>query len=155
MVDRTLKSVTLSSHFNLYCKLAILIKSWLSWIKRRNEPGAFHQVVQEMLTEDKPVFQNYFQMNKEKLFELVRSLQPTISKQDTVLRESIKADNRVAVTLRYLVTGETFSSLETQFWIHRTTISETETHVLHSRMEPTYFQEPSEICAKDSGLGLY
>ena len=77
-----------------------------------------------MLTEDELAFQSYFRMNKEKFFELVRSLQPTISKQDTVLRESIKADERVAVTLRYLATGETFSSLETQFRIHRTTISE-------------------------------
>ena len=85
-----------------------------SWIKRRNERGAFHQVIQEMLTEDELAFQSYFRMNKEKFFELVRSLQPTISKQDTVLRESIKADERVAVTLRYLATGETFSSLETQ-----------------------------------------
>ena len=31
-----------------------------SWIKRRNERGAFHQVVQETLTEDEPAFQNYF-----------------------------------------------------------------------------------------------
>ena len=50
-----------------------------SWIKRRNERGAFHQVVQEMLTEDELAFQNYFRINKEKFFELVRSLRPTIS----------------------------------------------------------------------------
>ena len=50
-----------------------------SWIKRRNERGAFHQVVQEMFTEDELAFQNYFRINKEKFFELVRSLRPTIS----------------------------------------------------------------------------
>ena len=77
-----------------------------------------------MLAEDEPAFEKYFRMSKEKFFELVRRLEPNITKQDTRMRESIKPEERVAVTLRYLATGETFSSLETQFRIHRTTISE-------------------------------
>ena len=85
-------------------------------------------------------------MNKEKFFELICSLQPTMSKQDTVLRESIKADERVAVTLRYLATGKTFSSLETQFWINRTTISEIVLEVcdnIFAVLAPGYLKVPS------------
>ena len=41
-----------------------------------------------------------------------------IEKKDT-LRESIRSDERVAVTLRYLATGETFKSLEYAFRIRR------------------------------------
>ena len=59
--------------------------------------------MQEMLAEDEPAFE------KEKFFELVSRLQPNIKKQDTRMRESIKPEERVAVTLRYLATGETFT----------------------------------------------
>ena len=100
-------------------------KIWTrEWIGKRKERGAFHQLVQEMLAEDEPAFEKYFRMSKEKFFELVRRREPNITKQDTRMRESIKPEERVAVTLRYLATGETFSSLQTQFRIHRTTISE-------------------------------
>ena len=54
------------------------------------------------------------------LSDLVES---RIRKCDTAMRESIKPDERLAVTLRYLATGESFKSLEFQFRISRTAIS--------------------------------
>ena len=41
-----------------------------------------------------------------------------------MMRTPISPGERLAVTLRYLATGETFSSLESQFRISRTAISE-------------------------------
>lgn len=46
-----------------------------------------------------------------------------IEKKDTLIRESIRPDERIAVTLRYLATGETFESLEYSFRISRACIS--------------------------------
>ena len=54
------------------------------------------------------------------LSDLVES---RIRKCDTAMRGSIKPDERLAVTLRYLATGESFKSLEFQFRISRTAIS--------------------------------
>lgn len=44
-------------------------------------------------------------------------------KKDTLMRESIKPDERVAVTLRYLATGQTFKSLVYSFRLRCTCIS--------------------------------
>jgi hypothetical protein len=44
-------------------------------------------------------------------------------KRDALMRLSIKADERLAVTLRYLATGETFKLLQYCFRMSRTTIS--------------------------------
>lgn len=40
------------------------------------------------------------------------------------MRQSIKPDEQLAITLRYLATGESFQSLQFQFWVSRTAISE-------------------------------
>ena len=47
-----------------------------------------------------------------------------IQKQNTHLREAILAEEKLAVTLKYLAKGETFSSLMYQYRIHKSTISQ-------------------------------
>lgn len=63
-------------------------------------------------------------MEKGYFRELVEVVGPEIQKTDTVMRTSIKPDERIAVTLRFLATGESFHSLQYQFRISRTAISE-------------------------------
>ena len=48
---------------------------------------------------------------------------PKIEKQATRMRMPIPVDEKLAVTLSYLATGESFESLMYQFCIHRTTLS--------------------------------
>lgn len=48
---------------------------------------------------------------------------PIITKKTTHLREPISASERLALTLRYLATGESFSSLQYVFRIPPCTIS--------------------------------
>ena len=62
-------------------------------------------------------------MDKEKFNDLVGRISFHIQRQDTIMRAAISPRERLAVTLRYLATGETFSSLESQFRISRTAIS--------------------------------
>lgn len=46
-----------------------------------------------------------------------------IQQTDTVMREAIPIDVRLDITLRYLATGESFRSLEFNFWVSRKAIS--------------------------------
>ena len=48
---------------------------------------------------------------------------PAITKQTTRLRKPISAEQKLAVTIRFLATGESFQSLMYQFRVHETTIS--------------------------------
>jgi len=81
-------------------------KVWqMSWIGRRREKGVFHTLVQELITEDKPTYKRYFRLD-ERLFKYVlENVGSAIYKQDTHMRQAISADERLAVTLRYLATG--------------------------------------------------
>ena len=54
---------------------------------------------------------------------MVDKLSPHITKLSTNMRKSIPAAEKLAVTLRFLATGESFESLLYQFRMHRTTIA--------------------------------
>ena len=45
---------------------------WMrSWIRRREESGAYHQLIRELAVEDAPAFVPYFHMDKENFNDLV------------------------------------------------------------------------------------
>ena len=69
-------------------------------------------------------------------------MRPFITKQTTKFRAPISAEERIAVTLRYLATGETYESLMYQFRIHRTTISQIIQGV-YKVLQPDYMKLPS------------
>ena len=48
---------------------------------------------------------------------------PHIQKMSTFMRKALSVEEKLAVTLRFLATGESFESLQYQFRIHRTTIA--------------------------------
>ena len=69
-----------------------------------------------------------------------------IQKQNTRLRQAISAEEKLAVTLRYLATRETFSSLMYQYRIHKSTISQFVPEVckaIYSVLAPDYMKLPS------------
>ena len=93
------------------------------WIARKDERGVYNQLVQELALEDETSYRDFFRMDKHQFRFIADVVGPRISKQDTKLRPSIKPQERLAVTLRFLATGETFQSLEYSFRISRTCIS--------------------------------
>ena len=54
--------------------------------------------------------------------ELIELTGPSITKETTNMRLPIAPDEKLAVTLRFLATGESYESLQYQFRIHCTTI---------------------------------
>ena len=51
-------------------------------------------------------------LNIVQLQEILHKIIPLVKKQDTNMREAIPPEERLAVTLRFLATGESFSSLQ-------------------------------------------
>ena len=68
--------------------------------------------MEELELEDEVAYTEFFRVNGQKFRFLVDSVGYAIEKKDTLIRESIRPDERIAVTLRYLATGETFKSVE-------------------------------------------
>ena len=78
----------------------------MSWIGRRREKGVFHTLVQELVTEDKPMYKRYFRLDEWLFKYLLERVCSAICKQDAHMGQAISADERLAITLRYLATGD-------------------------------------------------
>jgi len=68
-------------------------------------------------------FQNFCRMSAEDFELLLNKIGPKISKQDTVFRPSIPTQERLAITLRFLATGDSYTSLMYLFKISKQLIS--------------------------------
>ena len=73
-------------------------------------------------------------------------VKPKITKATTNMRQPIPAEERLAVTLRYLATGETYESLMYQYRIHSTTIAKIVPEVcqaIYEKLKDNYCKIPS------------
>ena len=68
-------------------------------------------------------FQNYFRLTKTQFDKLLTLVAPKISKVDTHYRESISAEERLMVTLRFLATGSSMTSLHYEWCISVASLS--------------------------------
>ena len=55
---------------------------------------------------------NYLRMSDENVQYLIANVKPLIAKQDTVMRNAITPEARIAATLRFLATGRSFEDLK-------------------------------------------
>ncbi|GFY46006.1 protein ALP1-like [Trichonephila inaurata madagascariensis] len=101
--------VILALGFAAICDIEIMKakkrKIWQrKWLQRRTQLGCYENLMKELALE-------------------VTLVSPSIERNNTSMREAIPAVERIALTLRYLATGETQSSLSYQFRIAQNTIS--------------------------------
>eukprot|EP00112_Aurelia_sp_Birch-Aquarium-sp1_P012758 Seg2686.12 transcript_id=Seg2686.12/GoldUCD/mRNA.D3Y31 product="putative nuclease HARBI1" protein_id=Seg2686.12/GoldUCD/D3Y31 len=85
-------------------------------------------------------------MNTSTFEELLYKVRPFIEGQSTNMRQPITAEEKLAVTLRFLATGESYQSLKYQFRIHNTTISLFVPKVckaIYDVLESDYFRVPT------------
>ncbi len=68
-------------------------------------------------------FFNFMRMDVDLFNEILHDIEPIIFRRDTNMRKCISAGERLAVTLRYLASGDLYPSLQAQFRIHRFTIT--------------------------------
>ena len=76
-----------------------------------------------MLERDPEHYSNYLRLDLATFEELVQSVYPFLKKRDTKMRNAISPAEQLAVTLRFLVTAETYTSLQYQFRINKGTLS--------------------------------
>ncbi|XP_064625933.1 uncharacterized protein LOC135486765 [Lineus longissimus] len=92
------------------------------WIQRRKTRGSYAMLVDELRLEDPGSYKNYLRMDEETFEHLVQLVTPYVAREDTNMREAITPAERLAVTLRFLATGETFQSLQFSTRLSRSTI---------------------------------
>lgn len=72
---------------------------------------------------DDYLFKNFTRMSQIDYNILLDMIRPLITKRDTVMREAIPAEIRLAITLRYLATGDSYASLSFLFKVSTQSIS--------------------------------
>ena len=79
---------------------------------------------------------------------MINKVGPLIIKQTTNMRLPISPEEKLAITLRYLATGETFQSLVYQFRVHRATIVKFIPEVckaIYNCLKHEYLKVPSPV----------
>ena len=77
--------------------------------------GAYHSIMADLYATDIPGFTNYMRMTPE-FFEMIKTrLKPHLARQATNYRAPISVGAKLALTIRYLATGESYTSLSCQF----------------------------------------
>ncbi|XP_062704016.1 uncharacterized protein LOC134286423, partial [Aedes albopictus] len=94
------------------------------WIRQREDQGCYENLLKQLRNKLPNLYQNFLRMTAKEFDYLLKLVTPYIEKQDTYMRKSISPGERLALTLRYLATGESFSSLQYLFRIPQCTISQ-------------------------------
>jgi hypothetical protein len=95
----------------------------INWIARRESLGASNCLFRELSSEDPQEYRKHMRMSAEKFDDLLRLVESYVYKTDTVMKATIPARLKLEVTLRFLASGDSFSSLALLFRIPPCTIS--------------------------------
>ena len=98
------------------------------WVReihqRRTEQGEYHQLLQEMRLHDSDSHFRYLKMSKATFDQLLAKVGPLLVRRrySSVVRPSISPGERLALTLRYLATGNSQISLFFSFRVGAATV---------------------------------
>ncbi|KAF2896697.1 hypothetical protein ILUMI_09478 [Ignelater luminosus] len=99
-------------------------KVWTkNWLQRRPNNNVLHMLSKELLEEDPMSYRNFLRLTNSQFLYILSLVTKDIAKQETFMRDSISAQNRLEVTLRFLAAGKSFRSLMYSTRIHESTIS--------------------------------
>ena len=78
------------------------------WLLRRPVLGQYERLMAELRYEDVPAYKNFVRVDPEMFQELLARLGPRIAKKDTWFRKALDPGLKLAITLRYLATGDSY-----------------------------------------------
>ncbi|XP_046862866.1 protein ANTAGONIST OF LIKE HETEROCHROMATIN PROTEIN 1-like isoform X2 [Xenia sp. Carnegie-2017] len=107
-------------------------------LKRRKELGEYHRLIQEMRLNDPESFYQYFRMTPSR-FDLLLGLVGPYLKKNSLYREPVSPEERLAVTLRFLATGDSQQSIAFSFRLGHGTVTkivEESSEALWSALQP-------------------
>ncbi|XP_014661400.1 PREDICTED: uncharacterized protein LOC106804647 [Priapulus caudatus] len=93
------------------------------WLLRRPMYGHYEALMYELELEDPQAFQEFTRMDVETFHDLQTRVEPLLTKTSTRLRQPICPGLKLALTLRYLATGEFYRSLRFNFRVAHNTMS--------------------------------
>ena len=98
---------------------------WMrSWLQRRVFYGQYEKLVAELRGEDVRGFRNYMRIDPELFQELLERVGPRLMKKDTFMRKALDPGLRLAIALRYMASGDSYTSLSYNFRVTPNTISD-------------------------------
>ncbi|XP_074041484.1 uncharacterized protein [Leptinotarsa decemlineata] len=96
---------------------------WVHEINQtRLQEGEFHTLYKQLRMDEKR-FYIYFRMNFECFDEILARIENDIRKQHSKFREPIEPAERLAVTLRFLATGDSYKTIGHSFRMGFSTVS--------------------------------
>ena len=119
--------------------------------EERDVKGEYGLLVRDSQLYDEEMSFTYFRMMP-KIFEILLGLvAPVIKKKSTKMREPIIVDQRLSVTLRYLTTGNTYTTISNNYRMSPTTVGrivcETCNVTWEKLKEAGYIKTPSTVPA--------
>uniref|UniRef100_A0A8C4RYU1 Protein ALP1-like n=1 Tax=Erpetoichthys calabaricus TaxID=27687 RepID=A0A8C4RYU1_ERPCA len=114
--------------------------------QRRKQEGDYY-ILMSQLHLDRDRHRAYFRMSAEQMEDLLCLIGPDITKMSTNYRAPIEPKQRLAVTLRYLGSGESFTSLALSYRLGISTVSacvEDTCKAIIKRMLQCHMSLPSE-----------
>jgi hypothetical protein len=93
------------------------------WLERRVQLGQYTRLMEELRVEDVRSFRNFLRMDDAMFQELLDRVTPRITKVDTFCRKALDPGLKLAITLRYLASGDNYHSLMYAFRVPHNTIS--------------------------------
>lgn len=96
------------------------------WTKKRQTDGVYVKLLRELRDGDpgeQRLFREFIRMSNVDFEYILELVKPLIEKTDTKFRDSISAGERLALTLHFLATGNSYASLQYLFRIPQPTIS--------------------------------
>ena len=94
-----------------------------SWLLDRDEDGQFRLLMDKLRLHDVQAFKNFTRMDPDFFFHLLEKLRPNITKKDTNYRKAIPPALRLALTLRYYASGDSYMSLRYNWLVAHNTVS--------------------------------
>lgn len=94
-----------------------------NWIRNRETQKIVENLIRDLRNDETNSFEQFFRMTPENFDFLLEKVTPFIAKKDTQMRKSISAEIRLAITIRYLATGDSYRSLMFLFRVAHNTIS--------------------------------
>jgi hypothetical protein len=98
---------------------SVWVKGWLS---RREHFGQYHKLMRELENEDVRTFKNMLRMEPAMFKELLQRVCPRIEKSNTFWRKPLEPGLRLALTLRFLATGNCYRTLSFGYRVAHNTI---------------------------------
>ena len=97
---------------------------WIrNFLVERERYSHYDNLMVDLLENDRYGYKDFTILSPELFYELVERVRPRIEKQLTFFRVPLPAGLKIALTLRYLASGECYKSLEYGFRVAHNTIS--------------------------------